>query len=131
MAEQKAQSISKSFENVQFPKLQDKYDINIEYDANSECLSLKFMNKTNIKTFEKIFNKKEVKAITTECRLSSYHLCEVAIDQLSSQDFINKFCRIFLFSDPKQGAIYILLCIYSYISYTKFMHLYITHLHRS
>eukprot|EP01084_Bolivina_argentea_P290266 498550_1 len=104
MAEQKVENVVKSFENVQFEKLSDKYDIKLEFNSNLGNISLEFMNKSNIQTYNQTFTQKDINGITTRCQLSAENLSQVIIDQLSSSDFINKFCRIFLFSDSKQAS---------------------------
>eukprot|EP01084_Bolivina_argentea_P051123 94018_1 len=100
MAEQKVESVVKSFQNVQFSKIQDKYDVKLEFNAS---LALEFMNKTNTKTYSQTFNKQNIDTITAQCKLSPENLSHVIIDQLSSIEFTKKFCRIFIFSDIKQA----------------------------
>ena len=107
MAEQKVQpqqeNIIKSFQNVQFAKMEDKYDVKLEFNANSDSVTLQFMNKTNTKTYYQSFSKQNVDEITARCQLSSEHISQVIIDQLSSSEFITNFCRVFIFADIKQG----------------------------
>eukprot|EP00485_Elphidium_margaritaceum_P020875 CAMPEP_0202713396 /NCGR_PEP_ID=MMETSP1385-20130828/53282_1 /ASSEMBLY_ACC=CAM_ASM_000861 /TAXON_ID=933848 /ORGANISM="Elphidium margaritaceum" /LENGTH=318 /DNA_ID=CAMNT_0049373727 /DNA_START=35 /DNA_END=991 /DNA_ORIENTATION=+ len=106
MAVQQAQNIQKNFENVAFPSVQDRYAVIVEFDADADTLSLKFMNKTNTKTFRQSFDKAAVDKITAACtcRLSAQNLCEVIVDQLSSTAFINKCCRVFVFDDMEKAT---------------------------
>ena len=105
MAEQKTPDVVKLFENVQFAKVEDKYNIKLEFNANLGNISLEFMNKTNVKTFNQTFTQNDIDGITKRCQLSAEHLSQVMIDQLSSTEFTNKFCRMFLFSESTQGTI--------------------------
>ena len=100
MAEQKVQheSIVKSFTNLQFAKMEDKYDVKLEFDGSSGSISLQFMNKTNTKTYHQLFTKESINEITSRCQLSAENLSQLIIDPLSSSEFIEKFCRIFIFA---------------------------------
>lgn len=103
MADEKVDSVVKTFPNIQFPKMEAKYDLKLQFDAHSETLGLQFRNKDNTKTYRSSFSKEDIDRITTRCQLSSGNLCQVIMDQLSATEFINKFCRLFIFNSLKQG----------------------------
>ena len=105
MAEQKSRDVRQSFSNVQFSKMEDPFDVQVRLNANMGTLSLSFVNKTNTNTYARTFSKEDVEGITTKCQLSPEHLCQLIIDQLSSPAFIDKFCRVFVFAESKQGTV--------------------------
>ena len=100
------ESTIKTFQNVQFAKMEDKYDVKLEFNANSGSLSFQFMNKTNTKTYHQLFNTESINKITSSAKLSTDNLTKIIIDQLSSAEFIQKCLRIFIFADIKQGIYY-------------------------
>ena len=93
----------KSFQNVQFPKMEDKYDVKFVFNAKSGSLSLELLNKTNTKAYYQLFNKESITEITARAELSTENLSKIIIDQLSSTEFIQKCIRVFRFADIKQG----------------------------
>ena len=109
--------VTKTFSSLQFPKSDGKWNVKIQFTPGADSLAFEFMDKSNVKRFQGNFNKEAIRRITNECRLSAVNLNEVITDQLSSADFINKFCRIFECSDSKQGicALYISDPLFVYI----------------
>ena len=107
MAEQKLpEAMIKSFQSVQFGQMmENKYDVRVEFNANEGSISLKFMNKTNAKTYHQSFNKEKINEIVSRCQLSTENLSQVIIDQLSSSELTQKFLRIYISPDPKQGNV--------------------------
>eukprot|EP01084_Bolivina_argentea_P313124 542214_1 len=99
MAEQKVQSDNNTFENIQFEKTKDVYDVTVQLNKDSNAISLTFINKTNIKTYRQTFNKQSINKITTKCQLSVSKLYQFIMDQLSSKEYISKLCRIFICHD--------------------------------
>eukprot|EP01084_Bolivina_argentea_P105740 189364_1 len=97
------ENVIKSFPNVQFAKIKDAYDIELELNANKRTISLKFMNKTNTKTYSQSFDTNKINQITSRCQLSTKNLCALIIDQMSSSQLIEQFCRIYIYTDVKQA----------------------------
>ena len=99
--------LTKTFKSLQFQQSDGKYDVTVQFNAGSESLVLEFMDKSDTRTFWGKFNKETIRRITRECPLSVANLSEVIKDQLSSTDFINKFCRLFEFKNLYHGIFYL------------------------
>lgn len=110
MAEQKAESTTRTFDSVTFPQFKEGYKVKIEFDAEAETITLLFINTTDTKTYCTILSKSCVDKITARCQLSVGNLCRVIMDQLSSSEFVNKFCRLFVFTNAKQGTLMFSFC---------------------
>eukprot|EP01083_Nonionella_stella_P014965 41907_1 len=104
MAQQKLENIMKVFEGIQFANVDGQYNVKLEFNERLHTISLQFMNTTNTTKFSGTFTKQHVEKITARCQLSMANLSQVIVDQLSSSDFINKFCRIFICTDDTQAT---------------------------
>lgn len=93
----------KSFKSVTFPKMEDKYDVKVMFNADSETLTLQFMNKNDTKTYRRTFSNDDIECLTKICTLSAANMYQLIVDQLSSGEFINKFCRLLLMSNRTQA----------------------------
>eukprot|EP01083_Nonionella_stella_P301577 1035422_1 len=103
MAEQMSGIVTQSFTDIQFAPGSDKYDVNIQYNCQAESLWIQLLAKTRLQSFEQMFTKEKIASITTECKLSAHDLYQLIIDQLSSNKFIQTFCRLFILSNVEHA----------------------------
>ena len=104
--DQKTENIGKKFDRIEFLKVEDKYDVKIDYDSNSELLTLQLTNATSKNVFKHDFDKESVHKITDECKLAPDLVVKMIIDTLSSKDLTSKNARIFLLPNIKQGYVH-------------------------
>ena len=96
-------NIRKYFESLQLPKIEDKYDILIQYDNNAKLLSLNLTNQMTKSVFKHDFDKEAIAKVTSKSQMKPERLVKLLIDTLSSTDSINKYVRVFILPNIKQG----------------------------
>ena len=110
-------SIRKSFNAMEFPKVEDKLDVIVQYDANSQSLSINFTNTITKNTFKQNFDKDYINKITNNM-ITPQLLAQMIVDTLSSKEKTSQNSRIFLYPNIKQGSafmIILVLCTYEHI----------------
>ena len=101
-------NITRCFEVIEFAKVEDKYKVLVQFDSNSESLSLSLTNQTTKTVFKQSFDKQTITQITTKT-LKPLLLTQMIIDILQSKEKTAENLRIFILPNPKQG-VYISLC---------------------
>ena len=104
-------NIRKIFEGIGFAKVEDKYNVTIQYDSSSELLTLSFTNQVTKGVYKQSFDKQNIKQITSKYNLEPLLLTKMIIDTLGSKDKTAQNLRVFIFPNLKQGII--CTCTYS------------------
>ena len=101
-------NIRKCYDGIEFAKVEDKYKVLVQFDSNSESLSLSLTNQTTKTLFKQSFDKPTITQITTKT-LKPLLLTKMIIDILQSKQKTAENLRIFILPNPKQGM-YIHFC---------------------
>ena len=99
-------NIRKCFKGLQFPKIQDKYDVILQYDKNAQLLSLNFTNQTTKNVFKQDFDKDAIAKMTINAPMKPERLVKLLMETLASTALINKNMRMYISANTKQGTIY-------------------------
>ena len=98
-------NIRKIYDGIQFAKVEDKYDVSIQYDANSDILSLSFTNQNTKSVYKQDFDRASIAKITEKYHLESKLLSNMIIDSLDSKQRTAENLRIYILPNIKQGII--------------------------
>ena len=107
--------VGKIFNNVKFAEVDDRFNVIVEYDRNSELLQLKFTNLTTKDVFKQDFDQDAIQKITDGCKLQPDLVVKMMIDTLKSKELTAENIRIFMFPNLKYGTFSTLrtLCTHS------------------
>ena len=95
-------NIRKLFNAIEFPKVEDKFDILLQYDSNAKSLSINFTNQITKNTFKQDFDKDYINKITNNL-ITPQLLTQMIMDILSSKEKTLQNSRIYLYPNIKQG----------------------------
>ena len=104
------ENIRKVYHGVEFAKVEDKYDIAIQYDANAQSMALNFTNQTTKNIFKHEFDLESINKITHKHHATPQRVANMIMDNLKSQELTAKNLRIYILADIKQGIF--IFCVY-------------------
>eukprot|EP01083_Nonionella_stella_P142459 440880_1 len=93
----------KCFENVTFSKAEDKFTVLVQYDANTESLTMTLTNQTTKHVFRQRFSKEDIQQITTRYHLEPSLLVKMITDTFASNEQVLKNARIFITANNEQA----------------------------
>merc|ERR1719361_1902766 len=93
--------VGKIFNNVKFAEVEDRFNVIVEYDRNSELLQLKFTNLTTKDVFKQDFDSEAIQKITDGCKLQPDLVVKMMIDTLKSKELTAENIRVFMFPNLK------------------------------
>eukprot|EP01083_Nonionella_stella_P300592 1027098_1 len=93
----------KCFENIHFSKVEDKFSVLVQYDANTESLTMTFTNQTTKNVFRQRFGKEDIQQITTRYHLEPSLLVKMITDTFASSEQVLKHARIFITANNEQA----------------------------
>jgi len=96
--------VGKIFNNVKFAEVDDRFNVIVEYDRNSELLQLKFTNLTTKDVFKQDFDQDAIQKITDGCKLQPDLVVKMMIDTLKSKELTAENIRIFMFPNLKYAT---------------------------
>eukprot|EP01084_Bolivina_argentea_P022334 41496_1 len=97
-------NVRKCYKDIQFSKVEDKFDVIVQYDSNSESLSLHFINQTTKSVFKHQFTNEDIKTITSKYNLKTQLLLKMIMDSLASNERTAQNLRIFILPTLKQAT---------------------------
>ena len=115
MAEEKkdVDNIGKIFEGIKFAQVEDTFTVNVQFNSETELLSLKFINEKSKNVYKKDFDKEK---IIGKCQfLEPNVVIRMIIDSLSSRDLTSKNMRIYFLPNIKQGICVISLLLIHFV----------------
>ena len=65
-------NIGKTFEGIKFEKVEDPFSVNVQFKADTNILSLKFVNEKSKRVFRQDFDKESIDKIIEKCKGSGY-----------------------------------------------------------
>ena len=106
MAEEKKEivdNVGRTFEGIKFEKVGDIFTAHVQYNAESESLTLKLVNEKSKNVFKQMFDKDAIHKITDKFQLESKLVVKMIIDTLSSKDLTSKNVRLYYLPNIEQG----------------------------
>ena len=107
---QMTENIRKVYHGVEFAKVEDQYDVIVQYDANAQSIALHFTNQTTKNIFKHDFDLESINKITHKVHMKPEPLANMIMDNLKSQELTAKNLRIYILADIKQGIF--IFCVY-------------------